>query len=71
MVTADWTSARFPHRENDDGTFDSICPVCFRTVAHGQLEAELEEAERKHICDPASLAEIEKAARAPNLMGTA
>lgn len=73
MVTAAWTSARFPHRENDDGSFDSICPACFRTVTRTQFEAELAEAEREHICDPANLAEIEKAsaeiekaARPPN-----
>lgn len=50
MTTADWTSARFPHRENDDGTFDSICPVCFRTVARAPRQEELAELERIHVC---------------------
>jgi hypothetical protein len=42
----------FPHRHNQDGTHDSICPVCFATVATTQNEAELRVDERKHICDP-------------------
>jgi hypothetical protein len=52
MVTADWTSQGFPHRANDDGTFDSICPLCFRTVAHAHREEDLAEPERNHVCKP-------------------
>jgi hypothetical protein len=41
---------RFPHRVNRDGTFDSICPNCFVTIATRNVEAELEELEKAHIC---------------------
>jgi hypothetical protein len=43
----------FPHKPNDDGTFDSICPLCFRTVARKAIESQLAELERKHICEKA------------------
>lgn len=41
----------FPHRHNRDGSFDSICPQCFQTVAKSSTEADLEAAERVHDCD--------------------
>jgi len=41
----------FPHRRNWDGTFDSICPSCFATIATTETEAELAMAEDKHVCD--------------------
>lgn len=41
----------FPHRRNPDGSFDSICPKCFRTVATRRHETELAQAERDHVCD--------------------
>jgi hypothetical protein len=41
----------FPHRANDDGTFDAICPRCFVTVSQQRREADLEQFERDHICD--------------------
>jgi hypothetical protein len=40
----------FPHRRNPDGTFDSICKLCFATIATRDTEAELAEAERAHNC---------------------
>jgi hypothetical protein len=40
----------FPHRRNGDGTYDSICPHCFVTVARQRDEASLKEAEASHIC---------------------
>jgi hypothetical protein len=43
---------RFVHRKNADGSFDSICANCFRTTARRKIEAELEQAERDHICAP-------------------
>lgn len=45
---------RFARRPNhDDKTFDSICRVCYRTVAsHMREKADLEQAERKHVCGP-------------------
>ena len=42
---------RFPHRRNRDGSYDSICTLCFTTVASSETEEELGEAEAKHICD--------------------
>ena len=41
----------FPHRENEDGTFDSICPVCFLTVAYHKVKFQLAEIECKHVCE--------------------
>jgi hypothetical protein len=41
----------FPHRRNPDGSFDSICRVCFATVARCNTEDELKEMERNHVCD--------------------
>jgi hypothetical protein len=38
----------FPHRQNADGSFDSICSECFRTIATASTEAQLEAAERVH-----------------------
>ena len=40
----------FFHRPNEDGTYDSICHVCVRTVARGVTEAKLVEAELLHNC---------------------
>jgi hypothetical protein len=48
---ADQIPAPFPHRKNEDGSFDSICPVCFRTVACRVRESQLAELERGHICE--------------------
>ena len=51
-------SKRFSHRPNDDGTYDSICPVCAATVARGMGESLLPAAELRHKCPglPPSLA---------------
>jgi hypothetical protein len=46
---------QFAHRANDDGTVDSICRMCFATVARTHWEADLETAERMHICNPEEL----------------
>jgi len=43
---------QFVHRLNDDGTIDSICRVCFVTVATVRSGAELEREEQGHRCDP-------------------
>ena len=39
----------FPRRPNADGTYDSICPSCYRTIARGTPEA-LSFAEESHLC---------------------
>jgi hypothetical protein len=41
----------FPHRLNRNGTFDSICPKCFVTIANAIHEVDLERFEC-HVCDP-------------------
>jgi hypothetical protein len=46
----------FPYKTNDGGTFNSICPCCYRTVASGMEELQLAEFERSHICEDASYA---------------
>jgi hypothetical protein len=46
----------FPHRRNRDGSFDSICLICFATVAHTRTEAELIELDAAHVCNTYSLA---------------
>ena len=53
----------FAHRENRDGTFDSICMKCFATVASSLKEAELEQGEQKHWCDPLALARLSRSIR--------
>jgi hypothetical protein len=50
----------YPHRRNSDGTFDSICPECFRTVARVSIEVELAAAEAAHRCDAWRLEELRR-----------
>ena len=40
----------FPHRHNADGTYDSICPNCYRTTAKQGLESNLAQFEQTHRC---------------------
>lgn len=40
----------FPHRPNPDGTFDSICPKCYRTISRQKRESDLITFERDHVC---------------------
>ena len=43
--------AMFAHRQNEDGTFDSICRNCFSTVVRGlHTESQLTEFENQHAC---------------------
>ena len=48
--------SRTAHRRNHDGSFDTICTICFATVARSKSEAALAEYERNHTCDLAVLA---------------
>jgi hypothetical protein len=43
-------SRNFVHRTNRDGTVDSICVHCFRTIANEKIEAALKQGERDHLC---------------------
>lgn len=45
----------FAHRENKDGTFESICRQCFITVAVADNAADLKKPEADHLCDPWTL----------------
>jgi hypothetical protein len=42
----------FPHRRNGDGTYDSICTACLKTVATNEDEAKLRYYELAHVCNP-------------------
>jgi hypothetical protein len=44
-------AAAFAHRNNLDGTWDSICTKCFLTVASERAEGGLLTHERRHNCD--------------------
>jgi hypothetical protein len=46
----------FPHRQNRDGSFDSICLQCFATVANAMDVAELGSYEKEHVCKDTLLA---------------
>lgn len=53
----------FPHRENRDGSYDSICPMCAFTVATCANEFKLAGYERRHVCDPARLRQLKEPLR--------
>jgi hypothetical protein len=40
----------FPHRKNPDGTWETICPDCLRTIARVKDQAELGTIESVHDC---------------------
>jgi hypothetical protein len=46
----------FAHRRNDNGTTDSICLKCFRTIATKRTKAELVDSEAAHECGGFNLA---------------
>ena len=45
------TVSTFPHRQNKQGEYESICRSCFATIATAESEAELIAHERAHVCD--------------------
>lgn len=49
----------FYHRQNHDGTWDSICMKCFLTVTTAPKEEDLESSEERHDCQ--ELMEAKKA----------
>ena len=49
------STTKFQRRVNDDGTFDSLCTSCFRTVAFAMKESHLAELERNHTCEGRSM----------------
>ena len=46
----------FVHRDNRDGTTESICRQCSVTVCTAVWEADLDRAEKNHACDPEQMA---------------
>jgi hypothetical protein len=52
MYKLDREHFSFAHRRNNDGTVDSICPSCFRTVAQSARESDLQAEENSHVCNP-------------------
>ena len=49
----------FHRRNNEDGTVDSICLICFRTIGPVASQSDLAEFEGKHICEsPSNLMEM-------------
>ena len=44
------TNDKFAHRKNADGTFDSICLACYRTIATTAQESMLSVEEQSHVC---------------------
>lgn len=43
----------FQHRNNQDDSWDSICPRCSLIVARVDHETQLARFEKTHTCDPA------------------
>ncbi|MGA8876414.1 MAG: hypothetical protein WCC25_07785 [Candidatus Korobacteraceae bacterium] len=43
---------QYAHRRNEDETFDSICKLCFLTVARAYRETDLFQLELRHVCQP-------------------
>ena len=58
----------FPHRRNKDGSFDSICTVCFATVASVEDEWELASYESKHNCDLTRLYQLSQESFQPHAL---
>jgi len=44
--------------QNSDGTFDSMCTGCFKTIARNRPECELEEIEDGHDCQRQSVSQF-------------
>lgn len=42
----------FAHRRNSDASIDSICTICFQTIASEDSEGKLIAHEERHSCDP-------------------
>lgn len=55
----------FVHRENSDGTIDSICRSCYATVCTSPWESDLDVAEKNHRCDPYLLARWSRKGQPP------
>jgi len=47
----------YPHRQNRDGSYDSICSRCFAIVAHAKTVTELNSYQKNHVCEESFLAD--------------
>jgi hypothetical protein len=47
---ADRTPPPFPHRRKQDGSDDSLCLACFKTISPVDAEADLFPEEDDHLC---------------------
>ena len=54
---------KYAHRQNEDGTYDSICPTCARTVARRVSEVKLTLEEAIHNCPGVSPSVVDRMAR--------
>ena len=52
MVSASPGSSQYAHRLNHDGTLDSVCKLCYLTVARAFREIDLAQLEMRHVCQP-------------------
>lgn len=50
--------ALFYHRQNKEGSYDSICTVCMTTVATVRNEEGLCPRELVHVCNPIRLYQV-------------
>ncbi|MGD0798624.1 MAG: hypothetical protein ABR910_12965 [Acidobacteriaceae bacterium] len=46
----------YPHRQNPDGSIDSICLRCFATVATAMDVGKLHSYDKVHVCNATSIA---------------
>jgi hypothetical protein len=42
----------FSHNRDNEGSFNSVCPDCFKTIATQRLELDLLHYEFDHVCNP-------------------
>jgi hypothetical protein len=49
---------RFPHRLNRDGSTDSICSVCYATIASSYDATTLAFEEYTHVCNPGRILDL-------------
>ena len=52
MATDLQNVSHYAHRRNYDGTLDSICKLCYLTVARAYRETDLTQLEVRHVCQP-------------------
>jgi hypothetical protein len=54
----------YPHRQNPDGSIDSICLRCFATVASAMDVGKLHSYDKVHVCDATAVAHRSESNRA-------